>query len=79
MATLFTAVSSSTMPAIIGMPGPFELAIIGGIVLLLFGSRLPSAMRNLGQSVNSFKKGLKEDDEGKDVPEREELSDHSKS
>lgn len=78
MTTLFTATPFHSVPAMIGMPGPFELAIIGGIVLLLFGSRLPSAMRNLGQSVNSFKKGLKEVDEDKDVAEHEELSDQAK-
>ncbi len=78
MTTLFTAAPFDTIPAMIGMPGPFELAIIGGIVLLLFGSRLPSAMRNLGQSVNSFKKGLKEVDEDKEGAEREELSDQAK-
>ena len=78
MTTLLTAATFQSLPAMIGMPGPFELAIIGGIVLLLFGSRLPSAMRNLGQSVNSFKKGLKEEDEEKKVAEQEELSDQTK-
>ena len=29
-------------------PGPMELVIIGVIVLLLFGSRLPSVMRFAG-------------------------------
>ena len=47
-------------------PGPLELAIIAGVILLLFGSsKLPSLMRNLGRSTNEFKRGMKEtlDDE----------------
>ena len=51
-------------------PGPLELAIIAGIVLLLFGgSKLPSLMRNLGKSANEFKRGMNEpldDDEVSD-------------
>jgi sec-independent protein translocase protein TatA len=43
--------------------GPMEMAIVGGIVLLLFGGRLPGAMRNLGRSVVEFKKGVKDTDE----------------
>lgn len=45
--------------------GPFELAIVAIIVLVLFGGRLPSAMRSLGQSVTSFKSGLRDDEEPK--------------
>lgn len=41
-----------------GAPGPMELMIIGGIVLLLFGNRLPSVMRSLGQGIVEFKKGV---------------------
>lgn len=48
--------------------GTPELVILALIVLLLFGSRLPSAMRSLGMSVNSFKKGMNETDE--DDPDR---------
>lgn len=40
--------------------GPWELAIVGLIVLLLFGSRLPGVMRSLGQSITEFKKGSRE-------------------
>jgi sec-independent protein translocase protein TatA len=41
-----------------------ELLIIGAIVLLLFGNRLPSVMRSLGRGVVEFKKGVQgiEDD-----------------
>lgn len=47
-----------------GMPGPIELLIIAGIVLLLFGSRLPSVMRSMGRGVVEFRRGLSgEDDE----------------
>ena len=47
-----------------GMPGPVELLIIGVIVLLLFGNRLPSAMRSMGRGIVEFKKGIQgiEDD-----------------
>ena len=40
-----------------GMPGLPELAIVGAIVLLLFGNRLPGVMRSLGRSIVEFKKG----------------------
>ncbi len=46
----------------IGMP---ELLIVGFIVLILFGSRLPSVMRSLGQGVVEFKKGVQGIDEEK--------------
>ena len=50
------------VPTLALLGGP-ELLVVGGIVLLLFGSRLPSVMRSLGQSVTSFKHGLNDDDE----------------
>jgi len=43
------------------MPGWFELVIIFGVILLLFGaSRLPKIARAMGLSVGKFKEGLKE-------------------
>jgi len=35
------------------------MMIVGLIVLLLFGSRLPSVMRSLGIGITEFKKGIK--------------------
>ena len=47
----------SSLFAMFGV-GPTELLIIAGVCLLLFGSRLPSVMRNLGRGVVEFKKGI---------------------
>jgi sec-independent protein translocase protein TatA len=38
--------------------GTTELVIIAIIILILFGSRLPTVMRSLGQGVVEFKKGV---------------------
>jgi sec-independent protein translocase protein TatA len=54
-----------------GAPGPLELAIIAGIILLLFGgTKLPGLMRNIGRSTNEFKRGMSEtvEDEDKSAP-----------
>jgi sec-independent protein translocase protein TatA len=53
----------------------WHLAIFAFIVLLLFGNRLPSAMRSLGRGVTEFKKGLEggpEEDEPKLKKENKE-------
>jgi len=47
---------------LIGMPGHLELLIIGAILVLLFGHRLPSIMGSLGASIKIFRKELTEDD-----------------
>ena len=39
---------------------PTAWLILIVVVLVLFGSRLPDAMRSLGSSVTSIKKGMKE-------------------
>jgi sec-independent protein translocase protein TatA len=38
--------------------GPGELMLFGVIAVLLFGSKLPSAMRSLGKGVMEFQKGM---------------------
>ena len=46
--------------ALIGPIGHWELLIIGGIMLLLFGRRLPEVGRSIGQGIVQFKKGLRD-------------------
>ncbi|MDX1963429.1 MAG: twin-arginine translocase TatA/TatE family subunit [Pirellulales bacterium] len=38
--------------------GPVEIVVVGVVILLLFGNRLPGVMRSLGQGVTEFKKGV---------------------
>jgi sec-independent protein translocase protein TatA len=46
------------MPLAFGIPGGYEVLIIGFVALLIFGNRLPSVMKSLGKSVTEFKKGV---------------------
>ena len=50
--------------------GHWEILIVAGIVLLLFGNRLPSVMRSMGRGIVEFKKGAQgiEDDSDSDTP-----------
>lgn len=43
--------------------GTTELIIVGLIVLVLFGHRLPAVMFSLGKGVTDFKKGLNSHDD----------------
>jgi sec-independent protein translocase protein TatA len=58
-ATAEAAMSDSCLYLLAWAPGPFEMVILGMVVLLLFGTRLPSVMRSLGFGITEFKKGLK--------------------
>jgi len=53
--------------------GP-EIIVFLVIVLLLFGNRLPGAMKSLGQSVTQFKKGMNdpEEDQAAKLPPKNE-------
>ena len=56
----------------IAMPGPFELMIIAGIALMVFGKRLPSVGRNVALGIRGFQQGLKDtgpDGEAKSLPD----------
>lgn len=55
--------------AIFGI-GPMELAVVATLLLVLFGHRLPAAMRGLGRSAKEFREGLKDADQ----PQQEAIS-----
>ena len=48
----------------LGMIGPWQIAIVVALVLLLFGGRkIPELMRGLGTGIKEFKDATKNDDE----------------
>ena len=53
---------SGKVPHMFGL-GPTELIIVAGIVLLLFGTRLPRVMRSLGEGIVELKRGLNASEE----------------
>ena len=47
-----------------GIPGGWELVLIVGVVLLLFGGKkIPELAKGLGKGIKDFKKAVNEDDE----------------
>ena len=63
------------------IPGPVELIIIAGVIMVLFGSKkMPDAARSMGRSLRIFKsevKGMQKDDEKDDEKQAEEPVDAS--
>lgn len=64
------------MLAFFGFPSHWEMLVVLLVVLLLFGTRLPSVMRSLGKGVVEFKKGL--NDIGSDEEEEQVAQDGQK-
>ncbi|HVJ68411.1 MAG TPA: twin-arginine translocase TatA/TatE family subunit [Caulifigura sp.] len=62
---MMTSLPLPQLTPILGMIGnPTQMIILLVVILLLFGSRLPSLMRSLGSSVTEFKKGIKQGEDG---------------
>ncbi|QQR81984.1 MAG: twin-arginine translocase TatA/TatE family subunit [Deltaproteobacteria bacterium] len=56
----------------IGGLGPWELMIIVGLVLLVFGpKRLPDLGKNLAEGIKNFKRGMKSVQEVESVVKKE--------
>lgn len=42
--------------------GSTELIVVGIVILILFGSRIPQTMRSLGSGLRQFKEGMNTDE-----------------
>jgi sec-independent protein translocase protein TatA len=57
----------NTLTIFLGMIGPWQIAVVVVLVLLLFGGKkIPELMRGLGGGIKEFKNASKEDE--KDAP-----------
>ena len=58
---------------LLGFVGPWQIAIILLVVVLLFGGRkIPELMKGIGQGMKEFKKATKEDKEEEEETGKEE-------
>ena len=57
---------------ILGVVGPWQIAIILIIVVLLFGGKkIPELMKGLGKGIKEFKDGMAGDEETKEKDDRD--------
>lgn len=60
-----------TLNIFLGMLGPWQIALIVGAILLLFGGKkIPELMRGLGSGIKEFKDATKEEDEDPKIEEK---------
>ena len=74
-------VSDSLALALIGPLGPWELALLAVLGILIFGKRLPEVGKSIGRGIVEFKKGLSgiEDDIDKSSSESSRIESKSPS
>ncbi len=50
-------------------PGVIQIIVVILLIMVLFGAgRIPTIMENLAKGINSFKKGLKDEDSSSNPP-----------
>ena len=63
------------MNVVLCAPGPWQIALIVGALLLLFGGKkIPQLMRGMGSGIKEFKTGMKEGEGEADSEEKEKLN-----
>jgi sec-independent protein translocase protein TatA len=57
------------LPLAFGFGGPWDMAIIGGVLIVLFGgSKISGLGKSLGESIREFKKATNDDDKDAVTP-----------
>lgn len=57
------------LPLAFGFGGPWDMAILGGVLIVLFGgSKLAGLGKSLGQGIKEFKSATTEDDKAVAAP-----------
>lgn len=57
---------------LLGFIGPWQIALIVAVVLLMFGGKkIPQLMRGMGSGIKEFKEGMKEGEEDSKSEEKE--------
>ncbi|MCB0379706.1 MAG: twin-arginine translocase TatA/TatE family subunit [Flavobacteriales bacterium] len=60
---------------LLGMIGPWQIALIVALALLLFGGKkIPELMRGVGSGIKEFKDGMKEGEKSAEDKEKEQQS-----
>ncbi len=61
----------TSLSVFLGMLGPWQIALIVGAVLLLFGGKkIPELMRGLGSGIKEFKDATKEDEDPNQIQDK---------
>ena len=61
----------TTLFILLGMLGGWEIALIVLVVLIIFGGKkIPELMKGMGKGIKEFKKGVSEDDDKKEQPDK---------
>ncbi|MDH7446352.1 twin-arginine translocase TatA/TatE family subunit [Aquimarina sp. 2201CG14-23] len=60
-----------SLSIVLGMLGPWQIALIVAVVLLLFGGKkIPELMRGLGSGIKEFKDASKEEEDPNKIEEK---------
>lgn len=58
---------------LLGIAGPWQIALLALVVILLFGGKkIPELMKGIGKGIKEFKKGINPDEDEDEKNEKDE-------